>query len=62
MLEEVRADSHVIYPVAAPSIAMEDIRWTEEQVLRLAVDPAGFHFDLETGARLPARRRRSRAP
>ncbi len=78
VLEELGADSHVIYPVAAPSIAMEDIRRTEEQLLlagegtvftarvdpgtsaragqalRLAVDPAGFHyFDLETGARLP---------
>jgi hypothetical protein len=68
----------VIYPVAGPSIAMEDIRRTEEQLLlagegtvftarvdpntsacagrplRLAVDPARFHyFDVETGARLP---------
>jgi hypothetical protein len=68
----------VIYPFAAPPIAGEDVRHTEEQLLlagegtvftarvdpsssaragrplRLAVDPAGFHyFDVETGARLP---------
>ena len=77
VVEELGADTHVIYPVAAPAIALEDVRRTEEELLiagegtaftarvdpgtsaragaplRLAVDPAGFHyFDVETGARL----------
>ena len=77
VVEELGADSHVIWPVAAPAVTVEDARQTEEQLLlagegtvftarvdpgssaragqplRLALDPAGFHyFDRATGERV----------
>jgi multiple sugar transport system ATP-binding protein len=81
VLEELGADAHVIFPLAARRVEPEELRPAAEhealiagdgavftarvdartaarpgRTLRLAVDPAGFHwFDPETGASLRRR-------
>jgi multiple sugar transport system ATP-binding protein len=55
VLEELGADSHVLYPVAAPSIELEDLRRTEEQLL-LAGEGTVFTARVDPGTRARAGR------
>jgi multiple sugar transport system ATP-binding protein len=88
VVEELGSDTHVIFPVDAARVAVEERRAAEDEEdaligegtaftarvsaqsrtragapLRLAVNPAGFHFfDRETGERLGTERAAASAP